>query len=265
MVATTITQPNGFAKLGPLIRRSINVCLRQPALVAGPLFMSAFFLVIYDGQLSSAAAQLVPGGSYVSFLVPLVLLTTAFSGGAISGQLMLRDLDSGYYAAMALTPTNRGFLAAAPMTAGLLAITAQAIVLLLLGELLGLNQPHGLAGVAVVVGLTVVAGGGFLLLTLAAAHVGRNIAAVNAVTYIFFPLSFMTTTFVPREQLNGWMAIAADLNPLTYLLEGMRDALSPGWESTALIHGGIAAAAMLALGIAAVWFGIRHSSKDIDQ
>jgi ABC-2 type transport system permease protein len=227
--------------------------------------MSAFFLLIYDGQLSSAAAAMVPGGNYVSFLVPLVLLTTAFSGGAISGQLLLRDLDSGYYAAMALTPTSRGILAAAPMTAGLIAIASQAIVLLLLGGLLGLSQPHGLAGAATVVGLTVAAGGGFLLMTLAAALIGRSVAAVNAVTYIFFPLSFMTTTFVPHEQLTGWMALAADLNPLTYLLEGMRDPLSPGWESTALIRGGLAAAAMLALGIAAVWFGIRHSSKDIDQ
>ena len=265
MTTATATRQNDLGKLGPLIGRSLRVCLRQPALVTGPLIMSAFFLFIYDGQLSNAAAQFVAGGSYVSFLVPLVLLTTAFSGGAIAGQLMLRDLDSGYYACLALTPTRRGALATAPTAAGLAAITAQAIVLMLLGRLLGLSQPHGLGGAALVISFTVVAGSGFLLLALAAALRWRNIGAVNAVTYVFFPLSFMTTTFVPREKLDGWMAVAADVNPLTYLLEGMRDALSPGWDGAALAAGAAAAGAILLAGLVAVWFGIRHSSREIEQ
>jgi ABC-2 type transport system permease protein len=227
--------------------------------------MSAFFLFIYDGQLSAAAAQFVPGGSYVSFLLPLVLLTTAFSGGAIAGQLILRDLDSGYYSCLALTPSRRGLLAAAPTVTGTLVIAAQAVVLLVLGWLLGLQQPHGLLGLGVVVGLTVVAGGGFLLLALAAALVGRNLGAVNAVTWVFFPLSFMTTTFVPREQLRGWMAVAADVNPLTYLLEGMRAALNPGWQTATVIQGGLAALGIFLLGLLAVWFGIRKSSEEVDR
>lgn len=265
MTTTIATHPGVWASLVALTLRSIRVCLRLPALIIGPLFMSAFFLVIYDGQLSAAAAQFVPGGSYVSFLVPLVLLTTAFSGGAIAGQLILRDLDSGYYACMALTPSRRSLLAAAPTIAGVLVIAIQAIVLVLLGWLLGLNQPHGLPGIGVVVGLTVVAGGGFLLLALSAALIGRNMAAVNAVTWIFFPLSFMTTTFMPREQLHGWMAVAADVNPLTYLLEGMRDALSPGWNAVALSQGITAATGILVLGIAAVWFGLRRNSEEVDR
>ncbi len=263
MATTIATGP--WPSLAALVARSVRVCLRLPALIIGPLFMSAFFLVIYDGQLSTAAAQFVPGGSYVSFLVPLVLLTTAFSGGAIAGQLILRDLDSGYYACLALTPSPRGFLAAAPTVAGMLAITTQAITLLLLGWLLGLEQPNGFAGVGVVVAYTVVAGGGFLLLALAAALLWRNMGAVNAVTWVFFPLSFMTTTFMPRDQLHGWMAVAADLNPLTYLLEGMRDALSPGWSAAALGQGAAAAGGILVLGLAAVWFGLRRSGEEVDR
>ena len=262
---TTTVASHPWPSLLALVRRSIQTCVRIPALVIAPLFMSAFFLVIYDGQLSAAAAQFVPGGSYVSFLVPLVLLTTAFSGGAIAGQLILRDLDSGYYACVALTPTRRGFLAAAPTVAGMLAITAQAVTLVLLGWLLGLDQPHGLAGLGVVVAFTVIAGGGFLLLALAAALLWRSMAAVNAVTWVFFPLSFMTTTFMPREQLQGWMAVAADLNPLTYLLEGMRDALNPGWSSAVLAQGAAAAGGILALGLAAVSFGLRRSAEEVDR
>ena len=265
MTTTVLRETRRRRPLAALIARSIKTCLRMPALVTGPLIMSAFFLIIYDGQLSPAAAQFVPGGSYVSFLVPLVLLTTAFSGGAIAGQLLLRDLDSGYYACVALTPTRRSLYVAAPTAAGLLVIAVQSVVLVGLGSLLGLNQPHGIAGTSLVVGFTVVAGGGFLLLALAAAFIGRNIGAVNAVTYIFFPLSFMTTTFVPREQLRGWMAVAADLNPLTYLLEGTREALTPGWDAVVLGRGALAAGGILAIGVLAVWFGLRRHSQEVDR
>ena len=261
-IAPTI-RPQQLIALRSLTLRSIQTCLRLPALVIGPLFMSAFFLIIYDGQLSAAAAQFVPGGSYVSFLIPLVLLTTAFSGGAIAGQLILRDLDSGYYACMALTPSRRGLLAAAPTIAGVLVIAIQAVVLVALGWLLGMSQPHGLAGIAVVVGFAAIAGGGFLLLALAAALLGRNMAAVNTVTWVFFPLSFMTTTFMPRDRLDGWMAVAADWNPLTYLLEGMRDALSPGWEQAVLAQGAGAAVAIVFAGMAAVWFGLRRNAEEV--
>jgi len=261
----TPSSPHTLAALFALTRRALDTCRRTPSLVVGPVMMSAFFLVIYNGQLAETAGVIVPDGSYVSFLLPLVLLTTAFSGGAIAGQLLLRDLDSRYHACLALTPAKRGVLAAAPTLAGIIVITAQAVSMILLAWAMGLDHPHGIVGIGVVLGLTTVAGTGFLLLAATAALVGRTVAAVSMVTYVFFPLSFLTTTLVPREQLSGWMGVAADLNPLTYLLGGMRDALSPGWSGTAFVRGGVAATLILALGLVAVSFGLRSSSEEVDR
>lgn len=261
----TPSPPRTLGTLTALTRRALKTCLRMPSLATGPVMMSAFFLIIYNGQLAEATGVIVPGGNYVSFLLPLVLLTTAFSGGAIAGQLLLRDLDSRYHACLALTPARRGVLVAAPTLAGTAAITAQGVALVLLAEALGLGNAHGIAGVGVVLTLTVVAGTGFLLLATTAALIGRTAAAVNTVTYVFFPLSFLTTTFVPREQLSGWMGVAADFNPLTYLLEGMREALTPGWSATPLLRGSLAAAVILAIGLIAVSSGLRRSSEEIDR
>lgn len=265
MTTLTTDRPNSLRALAILTRRAIATCMRMPSLVTGPVIMSAFFLIIYNGQLAEAAATIVPGGNYVAFLLPLVLLTTAFSGGAIAGQLLVRDIDSKYYSSLALTPARRGLLVAGPTLAGIVAITVQAIVLGLLSMAIGLHQSNGVAGFLVLLALTVAAGTGFLLLAATAALIGRNAGAVNAVTYMFFPLSFLTTTFVPREHLTGWMGVAADLNPLTYLLEGMREALSPGWAAGPLLRGSLAATAILVIGLAAVSFGVRRSSEEIDR
>lgn len=262
MTTVAGAREGSLSRLGPLVARAIRTCLRMPELVIGPLIMSAFFLIIYHGQLSATAPGLMPGTEYIAFLVPLVLLTAAFTGGAVAGQLVVRDLDSGYFSALALTPTRRGLLATAPALAGMAVITMQALVLIGMGALLGLEHPNGYRGATVLLALTIATGTGFLLLALAAGLIGRSLAWVNAAVYVFFPLSFMTATFVPRDHLQGWLAVVARFNPLTYLLEAMRDTLTPGWDPAAIGYGGVAALGLLALGLLGTWAGLRRIARE---
>ena len=61
-----------------------------------------------------------------------------------------------------------------------------------------------------------------------------NPAAVNTSFLLFFPFVFLTTSFVPREALSGWMDTVAGWNPVTYLLAGMRSLIIDGWDWTVL-------------------------------
>jgi ABC-2 type transport system permease protein len=61
-----------------------------------------------------------------------------------------------------------------------------------------------------------------------------NPAAVNSSFVVFFPFAFLTTTFVPKEALTGWMATIATYNPVTYLLAGLRSLEMTGWDWSAL-------------------------------
>ena len=56
-----------------------------------------------------------------------------------------------------------------------------------------------------------------------------NPGAVNSSFLLFFPFLFLTTSYVPRSQLSGWLDVVAGWNPVTYLLEGMRS-LTTGWD-----------------------------------
>ncbi|MDT0268681.1 ABC transporter permease [Streptomyces sp. DSM 44915] len=246
------TSPASFAALGPLTARSLRACLRTPSLLVSPLFMSAFFLVIYEGQLSSVAATATPGGRYVDVVLPLCLLTTAFTGGATAGQLLVTDLGSGYHARLWLTPVARWTLVTAPVLAGVVVLTGQATALTALALLLGLSPVSGPPALLALVGATVLLGTGFLLLAAALGlHTGSN-AAVSSVTLVFFPLSFFTATFVPRDQLDGWMAHAADINPLTPPLEAMRGLLTTPWSEQHPLPGvGVALVILVAGALAA--------------
>jgi len=87
------------------------------------------------------------------------------------------------------------------------------------------------------------------------AALGSGSAAVTqAASFLFFPLTFLTASFVPLELLSGWLKVAARLNPITYVLEAMRSLLNEGWNLT-LLWQGVAACVILAVAMyaLAVW------------
>lgn len=214
-----------------LALRSLRTTWRVPALALTPLLTSVFFLVIYTGQLGRAGAGMLGGTSYVDFIVPLVLLTTAFTGGAVAGQLIVRDVQSGYHRRLLLTRAGAARTTGAAVAAGAVVLAAQNTVVVLAGMLLGLRGA-GAAALAGLVLATTAAGVGFSLLGVAAALRYGTDAAVNAATMVFFPLAFLTGAIAPRSELTGWMSVAARINPLSYLLEGLRSVASADLSST---------------------------------
>lgn len=57
-----------------------------------------------------------------------------------------------------------------------------------------------------------------------------NPAAVNSSFLLFFPFLFLTSSYVPRDQLSGWLDTVAGWNPVTHLLEGLRSLTLSGWH-----------------------------------
>ena len=64
-----------------------------------------------------------------------------------------------------------------------------------------------------------------------------NPAAVNSSFLLFFPFVFLTTVFVPKEAMTGWLATVATFNPVTYLLDALRSLIVTGWDAQALLGG----------------------------
>src|SRR4029079_10120443 len=57
-----------------------------------------------------------------------------------------------------------------------------------------------------------------------------NPAAANSSFLLFFPFLFLTSSYVPRDQLSGWLDTVATFNPVTYLLEVLRSLIYGGWS-----------------------------------
>jgi ABC-2 type transport system permease protein len=88
-----------------------------------------------------------------------------------------------------------------------------------------------------------------------------NPAAVNTSFLLFFPFAFLTTSFVPREALSGWMDTAAGWNPVTYVLAGMRVLISEGWEWGELAKAVLAIAIVGAVSMSLCFAALRGRVK----
>ena len=66
----------------------------------------------------------------------------------------------------------------------------------------------------------------------------KNAAAAQAATFAFFPLIFLSYTFVPKEYVTaGWLKVAATINPTTYVFDAMRSLLNIGWDAHVAARG----------------------------
>ena len=131
------------------------------------------------------------------------------------------------------------------MAADVASIIMLTIPVLILGLATGVRFETGVLGMLVFILYGGFWGLAFAGFPYAIALKTGNPAAVNASFILFFPFAFLTTTFLPKEALTGWLATVATYNPVTYVLEGLRSLITVGWDASALLQGLAASAALM--------------------
>ena len=236
-------------------RRALREGIRAPEAIVPTLFIPLFFLVVNVGQ----AAKIFPGRStdflhgqgYGAFQLPSTLLLAAsFGAGAL---FLVEEIEEGYFDKLRATPIPRYAMVMGRLGAEGLKCVVIATAIVLLALPFGVSIASGVPGFLLLVALTASWGvvyAGFMQLI---ALKTRSAAATNSGSMIFFPLLFLTPNFVPRDLLTRPMEIAATLNPVTYLMEGLRSLILHDlqWEKILAGFGvvGVLALIMLALNV----------------
>lgn len=142
---------------------------------------------------------------------------------------MVRDIKSGYFDKLLLTPINRSALLLGHILSSGVVIALQTALIVGVALLRGLESVTGGWGLLALIALAVIVGMGFSGFTVGIALRTGSPAAAQGASLIFFPLSFLTSAYFPLEYLDGWLQTAARLNPITYLLDATRVVLIEGW------------------------------------
>lgn len=226
-------------QIAVLARRSIVRTLRQPAMVLPSLIFPMVLLAVNAGGLTSAT-QLpgFPADTYLDFAFAFPLVQSAIFGATLAGTEFARDIENGFMNRLMLTPLRPvGLLAG--LLAGVIALTVlQYTVFLTVGLVIGVDIKSGILGIPVLFALGILTSLGFASLgTILALRTGSG-EAVQSFFPLFFVLIFFSSVTLPRNLLGGgWFEVVATINPVSYLVEGLRSLVITGWDAQALALG----------------------------
>jgi ABC-2 type transport system permease protein len=219
--------------------REVRLALRTPAYLLPNLLVPIFFYFVLVGSLEEFAAGFGLS-NWRAFQMPMAIVFAVQGGSA--GLNMVADIESGYFDKLLLTPANRLSILLGAMGADFLRIMAQAAIVLVIAVIAGLDLATGLPGALVIILIASLWGLAYSAIGFAIALKTGNAQATQSMWFLLMPVMFLTTLFAPKEALSGWLKAAATVNPMTYLLQGLRSLSMTGWDA------GDIAVALLAVG-----------------
>lgn len=217
-------------------RRSVLRTVRQPAQVVPAMVFPLFLLAVNAGGLD--AATNIPGfptDSYLTFALAVPFMQSGIFSLLNGGTDLARDIESGFMDRMALTPISRAALIAGELAGVVTLGFIFGIVFLLVGIAAGADFEAGLAGVPVLISL-----GAAISVALGcigvyvAARIGSS-EAVQGMFPLFFMFLFFSSMSMPRPLIQqDWFQTMATINPISYLVEGVRSLFISGFDGQAL-------------------------------
>ena len=217
--------------------RSTLRTMRQPAVIVSALLFPMMFFSINASGLD--AASRIPGfptDSYLDFAFAFPLIQASLFGAVTAGSDLARDIESGFFDRLSLTPLRPVALLGG-MLAGVVALgLLQGLVFLTIGLLMGVNVSSGYFGMIVIVLLTVLVALGFGGIGAILAIRTGSVEAVESAFPLFFVAIFLSSINLPRDLIEqDWFRFIATINPISYLVEGIRSLVITGWDAQALV------------------------------
>ena len=233
-------------------RRAVREVARYPEATIPTLFIPLFFLAVNIGQVSKTFPSTTPflhGQGYVAFQLPVSLMFAVAT--ATSGLALVTEIDNGYFDKLLVAPIRRSSIILGRLAADLVRGIGASAFVLLAGLAFGAHVESGIPGALVIVLLSALFGVAYAGFAILVALRTRNVQATNTSFLLFFPLLFLTPNFVPFERLEPVMETLARLNPVSYVIVGLRSLIIDGWDA-----GKIGACALVIVAMGAVLTGL---------
>jgi ABC transporter DrrB family efflux protein len=205
-----------------ITRRNLLVWLRVPAYIVFTVIQPVIFVLMFRYVFGGAIQ--IPGSiSYVDFLIPgIVAQTAAFAtfGTAIA---LAQELQKGVIDRLRSMPMARSAVLAGRLTADTIRMTVTILIVLGVGYLVGFRFHNGFWPAVGMLVLAIVFG---VAICCIAAFTGLAIGdeeSVQAFGLIWlFPLTFLSSAFVPIDTMPGWLQAFANNQPVTYVVDTTR-------------------------------------------
>lgn len=214
--------------------RTTRRFLRVPANWISILFFPLIQLLAFS-QLYKDIVQLPGFGgetSYLAYLAPGQVAFTALMAVSWSGYGLLIEYRTGYLDKLRAYPISRWAILGGEMVPLFFQAAFMAGILLAVSLFLGAGLASGAGGFLLIMFLSGAFGVAFAGASFIPALITKSEQATGTISLLLFPLVFLSTAFVPKALMPGWMQTVNDWNPVTYLIEAIRFLMTTGFDWT---------------------------------
>jgi ABC-2 type transport system permease protein len=244
-----------------LARRSVLGTLRTPQAMFPSLFFPLVLMAIFTGSFGNAPGS-IPGfppvRGFLDFALAGAVIQGVLIGGTTAGAAFGLDIEGGFFDRLVASPVSRVAILTGRLAGGVALAMLQTVLFVSIGIAFGARVEGGAAGVALLLAMAAlfavaISGlGVFLALRTGSAE------AVQGTFPLFFALLFFSSAFFPRETMSGWFKAVADVNPISHLVEAMRDLVVVGVDAGPTLAGFGVALVLAALSLAGAGLAFRR-------
>jgi ABC-2 type transport system permease protein len=182
-----------------------------------PIMFVLLFRYVFGGAIHTK------GISYVNFLIPGIIVQNIAFGGFVTALGLNEDLHKGLIDRFRSLPMARAAVLAGRTLADVVTNAFSATVLIITGLIIGFSfqtsVPQALAGMV----LLLVFGYAFSWFFALIGMLVRSPEAANSVGFLaVFPLTFISSAFVPPTSMPTVLRDFANVNPFTIVVDAMR-------------------------------------------
>jgi ABC-2 type transport system permease protein len=217
-----------FGDTTVLLGRSLRHITRSPDTIITTAIMPIAFMLVFV-YVFGGAIDIGSGagdGSYVNYLLPGILLITIASGISYTAFRLFLDMQRGIFERFQSMPIARSSVLWGHVLTSLVANLISLIVVVGVALLIGFRSGAGLLAWLAVAGILILF---TLALTWIAVIPGLSAKSVDGASAFSYPLiflPFLSSAFVPTESMPGPVRWFAENQPVTSIVNAIRDLLT---------------------------------------
>jgi ABC-2 type transport system permease protein/oleandomycin transport system permease protein len=195
---------------------------RAPDLLLGFTVQPIMFVLLFAYVFGGAIAT--PGyDDYIDFLIPGIIAQNIAFGGFVTALGLAEDMTKGLIDRFRSLPTARASVLAGRTIADVATNLLSIVVLLGTGLVIGFSFEATALEVVAGIGLLLLFGFAFSWIF---ALIGLSVStpeAANGIGFtLIFPITFISSAFVPVESMPNGLEQVADANPVSAVVDAMR-------------------------------------------
>ncbi len=196
------------------LRRAPDLLL---AFTVQPIMFVLLFVFVFGGAIRT------PGYDYASFLLPGIMVQNTAFGGFVTAVGINEDLKKGLIDRFRSLPMARSAVLAGRTLADIATNMLAVVVLIVTGLIIGFRFRTGAPEILTGIALLILFGYAFSWVFALLGMLVSSPEAANSLGFIaVFPLTFISSAFVPVQTMPAALRTFANVNPFTLTVDAMR-------------------------------------------